>query len=93
MKAGTKKADEDGVYHIGGAAYEILRGTRVDVWNGRAYQTTGGVPKSGLIINRNGKIVSKIKSVEGYKNNRFEMRINENKSVNITAPLPNKCMN
>lgn len=62
----------DGMYHIDGNTYEILRGTREDVWNGKAYQTTGGVPKSGLIINKSGKIVSKIKSVEELKNNRFE---------------------
>jgi hypothetical protein len=62
----------DGLYHIDGNAYEILRGTRADVWNGRAYQTTGGVPKSGLIINKAGRIVSKVKSVEGLKHNRFE---------------------
>jgi hypothetical protein len=31
----------------------------------------GGVPKSGLIVNKAGKIVSKTKSVEGLKINRF----------------------
>ena len=39
---------------------------------GQAYQTAGGVPKSGLVINKAGKIVSKAKSVEGHKNNKFE---------------------
>jgi hypothetical protein len=66
------------MYHIDGNAYEILRGTREDVWNGKAYQTTGGVPKSGLIINKSGKIVSKIKSVEELKNNRFETLFTKN---------------
>ena len=64
---------KDGMYHIGGNAFEILRSTRADVWNGKAYQTTGGVPKSGLMINNSGKIVSKIKSILGHKNNKFEM--------------------
>jgi hypothetical protein len=50
-----------------------LRGTREDVWNGKSYLTTGGVPKSGLIVNKTGKIVSKVKSVEGHKNNKFEL--------------------
>jgi hypothetical protein len=59
------------LYHIDGNAYEILRGTREDVWNGKSYLTTGGVPKSGLIVNKAGKIVSKTKSVEGLKINRF----------------------
>ena len=64
---------KDGMYHIGGNAFGILRSTRADVWNGKAYQTTGGVPKSGLMINNSGKIVSKIKSILGHKNNKFEM--------------------
>ena len=64
---------KDGMYHIGGNAFEILRSTRADVWNGKAYQTTGGVPRSGLMINNSGKIVSKIKSILGHKNNKFEM--------------------
>jgi len=65
---------KDGMYHIGGNVFEILRSTRADVWNGKAYQTTGGVPKSGLMINNTGKIVSKIKSIQGHKNNKFEMQ-------------------
>ena len=63
---------KDGLYHINGKVFEILRGTRADVWNGKAYQTAGGVPQSGLVINKAGKIVSKAKSVEGHKNNKFE---------------------
>ena len=61
----------DGLYHIDGNTYEILRSTREDVWTGKSYLTTGGVPKSGLIVNNAGKIVSKVKSVEGLKLNRF----------------------
>lgn len=40
------------------------------------YVPRGGVPKSGLIVNKAGKIVSKVKSVEGLKINRFG-KINE----------------
>jgi hypothetical protein len=72
----------DGLYHIDGNTFEILRGTREDVWNGKAYQTTGGVPKNGLIINKAGKIVSKVKSVEGLKNNKFETLLTKNASTN-----------
>lgn len=79
LKTQNHIKSKDGMYHIGGAAYEILRGTRADVWNGKAYQTTGGVPKSGLIINKAGKIVSKAKSIEGHRNNKFEVM---NKSNN-----------
>lgn len=78
LKKCNHTKSDDGMYHIDGNAYEILRGTREDVWNGKAYQTTGGVPKSGLIINKSGKIVSKIKSVEELKNNRFETLFTKN---------------
>jgi hypothetical protein len=37
------------------------------------------VPKSGLIINKAGKIVSKVKSIEGHKNNKFGSLIEPNK--------------
>ena len=69
LKTRNHTKNKDGLYHIDGNEYEILRGTREEVWNGKSYQTTGGVPKSGLIINKAGKIVSKAKSVEGHKNN------------------------
>ena len=72
LKTHNHTKSKDGMYHIDGNAFEILRGTRAEVWNGNAYQKTGGVPKSGLIINVTGKIVSKAKSVEGHKNNKFE---------------------
>lgn len=76
LKKHNHTKSNDGLYHIDGNTYEILRGTREDVWNGKSYLTTGGVPKSGLIINKAGKIVSKVKSVEGLKINRFG-KINE----------------
>jgi len=72
LKTHNHTKSQDGLYHIDGKVFEILRGTRAEVWNGKAYQTTGGVPKSGLVINVTGKIVSKAKSVEGHKNNKFE---------------------
>lgn len=71
LKKHNHTKSNDGLYHIDGNTYEILRGTREDVWNGKSYLTTGGVPKSGLIVNKAGKIVSKVKSVEGLKINRF----------------------
>jgi hypothetical protein len=71
LKIHNHTKSKDGLYHIDGNTYEILRGTREEVWNGKSYQTTGGVPKSGLIANKAGKIVSKVKSVEGLKINRF----------------------
>jgi len=78
LKKCNHTKSNDGLYHIEGNTFEILRGTRADVWNGKAYQTTGGVPKRGLLINKAGKIVSKVKSVEGLKNNKFETQLTTN---------------
>jgi hypothetical protein len=80
LKKHNHTKSNDGLYHIDGNTYEILRSTREDVWNGKSYLTTGGVPKSGLIINKAGKIVSKAKSVDGHKNNKFELM---NKQTNV----------
>jgi len=71
LKKHNHTKSNDGLYHIDGNTYEILRGTREEVWNGKSYLTTGGVPKSGLIVNKAGKIVSKVKYIEGLKINRF----------------------
>jgi len=78
LKKCNHTKSNDGLYHIEGNTFEILRGTRADVWNGKAYQTTGGLPKRGLLINKAGKIVSKVKSVEGLKNNKFETQLTTN---------------
>jgi hypothetical protein len=80
LKKHNHTKSNDGLYHIDGNTYEILRGTREDVWNGKSYLTTGGVPKGGLIVNKAGKIVSKVKSVNGHKHNKFEVM---NKQPNI----------
>jgi len=69
---------KDGKYHIEGAIYEKSFGTREEVWNGIAYNTSGELIKDDLMIstsvNGNGKIVSKAKSKmeKNYHKNRFE---------------------
>lgn len=70
----TKRRDRaaDGFFHIDGIPYELLEGTRTDVWNGKAYQTAGGLLKTDLLINKNGKIVSKSKSIDGIINNNLD---------------------
>ena len=50
-----------------------MEGTRTDVWNGKAYQTAGGLIKTDLLINKNGKIVSKSKSIDGIINNKLDI--------------------
>jgi len=51
----------DGKYHIGSQKYDMLEGSRAQVWHETAYQTPGGLKKSQLKMN-NGRIVSKKKS-------------------------------
>jgi hypothetical protein len=63
----------DGFFHIDGIPYELLEGTRTDVWTGKAYQTAGGLIKTDLLINKNGKIVSKSKSIDGIINNKLDI--------------------
>lgn len=62
---------EDGKYHINGHAYDVLVGTRAQVWHGTAHKTSGGLVKSDLIQNKAGRIVSKVK----FHTAKKEMRL------------------
>jgi len=73
--------NKHGVYIINGNEYIKLRSSRQDVWDGIAYQTTGGINKNGLSINKNGKITSKKKSISEMINNKFVIH-----GVNKGAP-------
>ena len=53
--------DTDGKYHINGKTYDLLEGSRAQVWHGTAYKTSGRLTKGNLKMNR-GKIVSVKKS-------------------------------
>jgi len=55
--------NKTGTYDIGGKNYAKLEGTRQEVWDGIAHQTSGALLKHELIINKNGEIVSKRKSM------------------------------
>jgi hypothetical protein len=61
----------DGKYNMNGRLYDNLFGSRAAVWNETAYKTTGGLTKSDLILNREGNIVSKQKSIQETEYNRF----------------------
>ena len=63
---------KDGFYHVGNNLYKTLVGTRQEVWDGVSYKTTGGLIKSDLIMNHEGKIVSLCKSVTEKKIYRLE---------------------
>lgn len=61
----------DGKYHIGGKTYDMLIGTRAQVWHGTAYKTAGGLTKGHLMKNKAGRIVSRSKHSTAKK----EMRL------------------
>jgi hypothetical protein len=63
---------EDGKYHVKGAKYEVLEGSRAQVWHGTAYKTSGGLTKSQLIMNKHGRIVSSAKHRTAKKEKRLE---------------------
>lgn len=62
----------DGMYHINGSKYPNLIGSRAQVWHGTAYKTSGDLTKSGLIMNKAGRIVSKNKHATAKKEKRLE---------------------
>ena len=70
MKRADKQAD--GMYHIKGSKFEMLMGSRAQVWHGTAYKTTGGLTKKDLMMNKHGRIVSKAKHATAKKEKRLE---------------------
>jgi len=63
---------EDGTYHVHGKKYEMLEGSRAQVWHGTAYKTSGGLTKSHLMMNKHGRIVSSAKHRTAKKEKRLE---------------------
>ena len=70
MKNITKKSD--GKYHVNGKTFELLHGSRAQVWHGAASKTSGGLKKSDLMKNKHGRIVSRKKHFTEKKNKRLE---------------------
>lgn len=67
------KKNKEGKYFCNDIIYDKLIGTREDVWNKKAYKTTGGLIKNDLMVNTNGKIVSKKKSATESHIDRFKL--------------------
>ncbi len=70
MKRPERQAD--GHYHINGKKYPQLFGSRQQVWNGTAYKTEGLLVKSDLLMNKWGRIVSKVKHATAKREKRLE---------------------
>jgi hypothetical protein len=64
--------NKQGVYCIDGKEYIKNEGTRQEVWDGIAYQTSGLLKKFDLSQNKNGKIISKKKAMLGVLQNHLE---------------------
>ena len=64
----------DGMYHINGKKYPMLRGSRAQVWHGTAYKTDGtpGLKRENLMMNKHGRVVSKKKHKTAKKEKRLE---------------------
>ena len=60
-----------GKYSVAGKTYDMLIGTRAQVWHGTAYKTTGGLTHSDLMKNKSGRIVSKAKHNSAKKDKRL----------------------
>lgn len=62
----------NGYYHINNHKYDILIGSRAQVWHGTAYKTPGGLTKRNLLMNKHGRVVSKKKHASAKKEKRLE---------------------
>lgn len=72
MKGGRHTKHEDGKYHIAGKKFDLLEGSRAQVWHGTAHKTAGGLTKSKLLKNKHGRIVSKSKHESAKKEKRLQ---------------------
>ena len=70
----TKRAHRggDGNYHVGGAKYQQLVGSRAQVWHGTAFKTSGGLKRKDLAKNKWGNIVSRRKQATAKREKRLE---------------------
>jgi DVNP family len=59
-------------YMIQGKRYEILEGSRAQVWHGTAYKTSGGLTKTDLLMNKAGRVVSKSKYLSAKREKRLQ---------------------
>ena len=56
-----------GKYSVSGKTFDVLIGTRAQVWHGTAKKTSGGLTKNALMMNKHGRIVSRRKHASGKK--------------------------
>ena len=87
-KIKNAKKEKDGNYNINDKVYKTIIGTREEVYKEISYKTTGGLTKDDLLLNKNGKIVSKKKCILETKINRLEaVNLKKKKVVNDNISL------
>tara|TARA_B100000674_G_C37976112_1_gene979424 strand:+ start:645 stop:980 length:336 start_codon:yes stop_codon:yes gene_type:complete len=64
--------NSDGVYVIKGKKYPELKGSRVQVYRGNAFETEGGLQKKDIFKNKHGRYVSLKKHKTAKKEKRLE---------------------
>ena len=64
--------NDDGNYMIKGKKYPELFGSRIQVFRGNAYKTTGGLTADDLIMNKHGRVVSAAKHKTAKKEKRLQ---------------------
>ena len=62
----------DGKYHMSGRKFDMLEGSRAQVWHATAYKTAGDLKKGDLLMNKHGRIVSRRKHATAKKERRLE---------------------
>ena len=66
---------KDGKYHVAGKTFDLLVGSRAQVWHGKAYKTSysgNALTKKHLKKNKSGKIVSRRMSLTAKRQRRLE---------------------
>ena len=85
VKLTRNQKQPDGLFHIDECIYKVLIGTREEVCSGTAYNTSGGLTKKDLIVNKYGKIVS-VKKHHVAKNEKRLFNKAELNRMNETTP-------
>jgi hypothetical protein len=67
----TKYEHRNGKVIVKGKAYDMLCGSRAQVFHGTAYKTSGGLKKEDLVKNKSERIVSKTKHITAKKEQRL----------------------
>jgi len=66
------RSEKDHMFHIHGRTYKHLTGSRTQVMNQNAYKTSGGLLKHELMMNKWGRIVSRLKHKTAKRERRLE---------------------